>query len=128
MPLVVVTELEYNEETQRLLAATYGRSMFWYDLDEAVSTNESPTLTASLKAYPNPFTDIFTLEINNSKDQQVGISVYNMEGKLIFSSPAVNLRKGKYDWPMDGSQWPSGKYQVVIQNGNENTSVGVVKK
>lgn len=129
MPLVVVTELEYNEETQRLLAATYGRSMFWYDLAESVSTNEVPTLLASLKAYPNPFTDIFTLEINNPKDQKVGVLVYNMEGRLIFSTPAVNLREGNYDWPMDGSQWPSGKYQVVIHDGNKNiTTVNVLKK
>ncbi|MEP6710994.1 MAG: fibronectin type III domain-containing protein [Ferruginibacter sp.] len=47
-----------------------------------------------IKVFPNPFTSMIQVELQNSKAATVNILVYDINGKLLFKSNGVNSMKG----------------------------------
>jgi photosystem II stability/assembly factor-like uncharacterized protein len=84
MPVATVTELALDIPNQKLIAGTFSRSMFSYDvswLDDiidpsAINQNDQ----ASVKVYPNPVQEIIYFE--GFADEEV--EVLDAAGKLIF--------------------------------------------
>jgi hypothetical protein len=84
-----------------------------------VSTNSG----FSVIAYPNPSSNVFTLEVQSSaKGATTGVQVYDMTGRLI-EQRQVNSNTVEV-----GSNYPSGTYNVIVtQNANSKT-VRVIRK
>jgi photosystem II stability/assembly factor-like uncharacterized protein len=93
LPNVPVTDLDINTDQQKLLAATYGRSMYTYDLSEEVSVSNTELLR--LNIYPQPASDYINIESSESI-QPMGL--FNMAGNEInlkssrFSSSAFQYK------------------------------------
>ena len=74
-------------------------------------------------AYPNPSTSVFNIEVRSSiKGEITGIQVYDMTGRLIESrqeqSNSIEL----------GSNYPSGTYNVIVNQGTKVKTLRVIKK
>ncbi len=62
LPNVPVVDLRLHQPTHQLVAATYGRSMFSFSLDQLVKIPESrDSFRHELVIYPNPATDLVTI-------------------------------------------------------------------
>ena len=79
----------------------------------------------SVKGYPNPYDNEFSLQMESSSDARVSIKVYDMVGKLIdtrevqsMDVPTVSL----------GSRYPSGVYNVVVSQGEHTQTMRMVKR
>ncbi|MGV6860346.1 MAG: VPS10 domain-containing protein [Putridiphycobacter sp.] len=85
LPFVTISDIEIDYVNQKLIAGTYSRSMYSYDISWIDNlgvdfTNvQTYDLTESLAIYPNPIID--NAQLNNTEK---GIfRLYNVNGKLI---------------------------------------------
>ena len=66
---------------------------------------------------PNPATDNITLTYYVPKDQSVIITMYDAEGRLVYSIPTNEfLEAGMYTIDVNTSQYAAGSYIIRIQD------------
>ncbi len=82
---------------------------------------------AKLNLYPNPATDIATLNLNLDTETNVSIEIYSLDGKLV---DARNFGKfmGNYNFPIVMSQWESGIYTLKVTTNNTISSLKLIKQ
>lgn len=78
-----------------------------------------------VSAFPNPFVDSFELQLDNFKEDQVNVSVFDLAGKLIETRV---LSIGGNTNQFFGNQYQSGVYNVVISHGTDVKHVRLIKK
>ncbi len=69
-------------------------------------------------AYPNPATDLTTLNFNISKPSEVTFEVYNLTGELLNTTSQVFNLSGPAEYTLDVNNFTSGLYMVVIKENN----------
>ena len=74
------------------------------------SISNTPLETFNLKATPNPANDHFFLEIDGNEGEELNISVYNLNGIVIFQDV---ISKNKFIHTHD---WAAGMYIVRVDN------------
>jgi hypothetical protein len=84
----------------------------------------SITETFNVIAYPNPSTDVFTLEVQSSGKGKAttNVQVYDMTGRLIEQRQAVSKSVEI------GSNYPTGIYNVIVNQGDDTKTVRLIKK
>jgi hypothetical protein len=76
-----------------------------------------------VKAYPNPSSDVFTLEVlSSSKEKPTGVQVYDMAGRLIESRQVKSNSVGV------GRNYASGIYNVIVSQGTKVKKLRVIKR
>jgi photosystem II stability/assembly factor-like uncharacterized protein len=99
LPNVVIKELEINYNTQKIVAATFGRGVWESDLQN-ISTKLEDKISVEFNIFPNP-TDEYIV-ISGIKNPNSKISIYNITGQKVFSCTysekikLKNLTKGSY--------------------------------
>ena len=78
-----------------------------------------------VKAYPNPFAENFKLNVISSFDGTLQVKVYDVLGKLI-ETKTLNL--SDIQTLEIGSYYPSGVYNVVINQDDKTQSLRVIKR
>ena len=75
-------------------------------------------------AYPNPSSDVFTLEVQSlgKGKSTTGVQVYDMTGRLI------EQRQEESNSVEVGNNYPSGVYIVIVSQGEEMKTLRVIKK
>jgi autotransporter-associated beta strand protein len=80
----------------------------------------------AVKAYPNPYSDAFQLDVATSdKTATIDIKVYDMLGRLVESKMTT---KGDLETTTIGSDYPSGVYNVIVTQNEETKAVRVIKR
>ena len=103
LPPTIVADLDLHDERRLLLAGTYGRSMYTYELpSEPLSTDEDITENL-IRIYPNPTSDILNIDVGKLDGIKL-IEINDNVGKVVKSiSPIQNsvdiseLRTGIYN-------------------------------
>lgn len=98
LPLVPVNDLDLHNESRTLVAATFGRSMYTYDLfQDTLSTGVQNQLIAArdirLKLYPNPLQASSNLIVHTAAEIEATLYFLDLAGKSI--SPAVKRKLGR---------------------------------
>ena len=101
LPIVTVSALDIDEQTEQLIAGTYGRSMWSYDLTWYVELHENELSTL---VYPNPAKD--KLSIDEAVNKLV---ISTMDGRVVLEDG--NLSQGD---EVDISQLKSGSYIIIL--------------
>lgn len=70
-----------------------------------------------LLIYPVPAVDLLNMTINKSKDELVSVQVYDVAGKLIYST-VVSMVKGSNYFGLQISDLPAGQYVLQLRNEN----------
>jgi photosystem II stability/assembly factor-like uncharacterized protein len=86
LPNVIVKELEIFYPTNKIRAATYGRSMWESDLYALANSidEQSSNKQHSLKIYPNPTQGIINIDMSNIDYKKAQIRIVNSIGELVF--------------------------------------------
>ncbi len=76
-------------------------------------------------ASPNPFTENFNLSLTTSSEEKITVSIYEMTGKLVFedtvnSTDVSGIRLG--------INYPSGVYNIVLNQGANSKTLRVIKR
>ena len=82
LPNVVVTELEINYNTQKIVAATFGRGVW----ESNLNTNSTyvNNISEDIQIYPNPSEGFITIQ--GLYGNSCLVNIYNMTGKNVYST------------------------------------------
>ncbi len=111
---------------------TYNVSMIATSTCGSDTTSDSVTVIVSgvelqanekfVKAYPNPTTGLFTIDVQLAKQDQLSLKVFNTNGQLMFTQTVGKISKDKIQ--VDASSLSPGIYNVVL----EGTSTHISKR
>lgn len=82
-------------------------------------------IEGKLSIFPNPVSQIVQLKLEGKAAQQIGIELYNAQGKRVLQG-SRKLQKGVVQLNLDGL--PTGKYILKIQIKDELISRSIFKK
>lgn len=93
----------------------------------AIHENEVINPMTTLRAYPNPATDVINLEINASMSSEMNVSIYTITGQKIMSK-TVNVNTGINTTPINVNELESGVYFCSVNANGFNKTVKVIVK
>jgi len=76
-------------------------------------------------AYPNPYNQNFNLSLTTSSNELVGVTIYDMTGKLIEKRQVSPTEVPQLQV---GDRYPSGVYNVVVTQESEVKTLRVIKQ
>ncbi len=122
-PLVPVTDLTLHQPTRKLVAATYGRSMYSYNLDDATGIDDrarTPVDFRLFQNYPNPFNPATTIEYSLASATNVKLTIVNTLGQtvktLVNERQSAGHRLVRWEGRNDsGNQVASGVYLYILE-------------
>jgi hypothetical protein len=76
-------------------------------------------------AYPNPYTEVFNIDLTTSSSAEVNIRIYDMTGRLLENK---NVNTSKANTVTVGENFPSGIYNVIVSQGDEVKTLRVIKR
>ncbi|WP_162127323.1 T9SS type A sorting domain-containing protein [Flavobacterium phycosphaerae] len=85
----------------------------------------STAVPFAVVAYPNPYSDNFHLNLTTSSEERVGVSIYDMTGKLLDKREVGATEASELSI---GDRFASGVYNVVVTQGSEVKTLRVVKR
>ncbi|WP_264520710.1 T9SS type A sorting domain-containing protein [Flavobacterium sp. N1994] len=91
----------------------------------AKATNDNLTTTMTAKAYPNPFSSSFNLDVTTSSVDKVAVTIYDMTGKLIEQR---EVNADEVSGLQVGERFPAGVYNVIVSQGTEVKTLRVIKR
>ncbi len=102
----------------------------WRKQTEPVINRKKPTFVApayeeSFKIFPNPASDIVTLNISLKYDSKVRLSISTLQGRQAAVLLEKELPVGKQSFKIDMSELPPGAY-IYTMTINNNISGGVI--
>jgi photosystem II stability/assembly factor-like uncharacterized protein len=92
LPNVPVIDLRLHSPTRKLLAATYGRSMYSFDLNMIVGTREHKGHENNISVYPNPTSGVVVIRCKIQDAESKTVRLFDLGGRLLKS------------WQMQGSE------------------------
>lgn len=117
----------YNDTTCGMPFGPFGNSVLYVDnlsFDNLItSIPEQSFINTTFSLYPNPASDIVTLNIGNPNSADLTLNIYNVVGTLVKSeilkqnTRQINigdLSNGIYTFEIKSKEW-SGKQKLIIQ-------------
>ena len=74
-------------------------------------------------AYPNPFADSFNVEVTSAMSNDINVKVYDMTGRLLETKEVKAAQSVTL-----GDHYPSGVYNVIVNQGEATKTLRVIKR
>ncbi|MEM6380005.1 MAG: T9SS type A sorting domain-containing protein, partial [Bacteroidota bacterium] len=105
LPEAPVTDLDFHTDSRTLAAATYGRSLYTYNLNTLTST-ENFAQADQIKVYPNPSKGQISIETNTNKFKIDQVEVFDLNGKLVYQKRLQAVKKQELNLNLTaGNYW-----------------------
>lgn len=101
-------------------SGTEGATINFRLLSNVAMVGSSPMI-----AFPNPFGDGFKLKSDINSADLVTVKVYDMQGKVIEQRQVIASELSKQEL---GTSYQSGLYNVMVEQGNQQQTIRVIKK
>lgn len=92
---------------------------------KTIQTIDSYKTPFKVVSYPNPYTNNFNLEVTTSSIENIEVSVYDMNGKLIDKNEVPLKAVSELQI---GVNYPSGTYNVIVNQGDNVKTLRVIKQ
>jgi len=89
------------------------------NLAQGVGLNELAKNTASVQVYPNPATDIITVDFVLNQTSDVSINITDVTGKVINAGTNLSGKKGANSTSISTTNFDAGVYFVNVNLNNE---------
>ncbi len=120
---VVLDSVLVENVTQALdVTLVYPDLSITLEYEAGIDDNINEGFKGSL-IYPNPFNDFSLVSINNSKNQNVIVSIVDNFGRLICENTRY-LSKGEHNYKFFAGY--AGTYHIIISNGNTRSVIKAV--
>ncbi len=99
LPNVVICDFTLHNDTRKLVAATFGRSMYSYDLNQdTIYTSVKPEISdvniGEVSIYPNPFKEFVNISFECGKNVAGKVEIFDIGGKKIATIFEGNIKQG----------------------------------
>lgn len=90
-------------------------------VDWAVNVGENKSLDYGLKLYPNPVINQLNVALELPSQEQVGLILYSIDGKIVHEIAPAGQNAGKVSLSIDVQQLnlPPGQYVLGVQIGSQ---------
>lgn len=78
-------------------------------------------------AYPNPFSDLVTIQLFLEKEQKLIIEVFDLSGKMVYQNITSILPKGVNYMQMQVDELAKGNYTLVLKSDNHKVAKKLIK-
>lgn len=92
----------------------------------AVPTNTTSSVgirelsgVGQINVYPNPAKDYAVVSVEIVSPVRVEISIFNVEGKLVYTNKSTSLTAGKHDLKINTSEFAPGNYNIQLNFNGE---------
>jgi len=82
---------------------------------------------ATFEIYPNPASDILTMDVSLDRDQQISVCIYDLTGRLMLTHMQT-LSAGDQELKLDISALPAGYYLAQVSMSSINQTIKFVKQ
>jgi photosystem II stability/assembly factor-like uncharacterized protein len=124
LPNVPVVDIDFHQPTRTLIAATYGRSMYTFNVDQVVSVNEEKMADNHLKINPNPVHDDNLCFSGDFGHENAGYSIVDLNGRKLISG---NFSSVDNHHEINIESIPEGNYILTINSGNRTFTEKFIK-
>ncbi len=124
-PNVEVNDLKYKEGPALLLAASYGRGCYTFDLSNLSAVHESGSLATDfelMQNYPNPFNPSTLITYSLRSRSHVKLDVYDALGRMMRSLVSKTQEAGTYSLNFRDEELPSGLYYYRLTTDKSSQS------
>ena len=95
--------------------------------DPTLTVEEDKVINSSITVIPNPVTDIFTVKIDEVKNGDASLTIFNQQGKQIFGSK-IKITDNNYEKSFDISKYPAGIYFIKVISNNKVLDGKLIKQ
>lgn len=113
IPLSIITDLHFHKPTRKLVAATYGRGMYTYNLELPVSVQNSTELI-SISLFPNPAENYTIIKISTNQSDKYRLTMSDVQGRLLRSNNIKLTANTIYQEYIDLGSFASGIYFISV--------------
>lgn len=130
LPLTIASDLRYHRPTNKLLVASFGRSLYTYQFDDPVSSTEEITSSHNiLKVYPNPLNNSQANIEFDLENAGVGkIQLLNIQGQVLKTITQRKFSAGKQNVKWNPSDLTKGTYFVRLEMEDKNFAQKIIKQ
>lgn len=126
LPNVPIIDLDLEEEANLLVAATYGRSLYKYDLQNSTNTTNYASIDFKFQIAPNPVQSNSQISFELQQTSPAIIAIYDATGKQINTIFSGQLTSGEHQFPLP-SNFPNGQYWLLLKTESGQKTLGFVK-
>lgn len=128
LPNVPVTDLDFHAPTNTLIAATYGRGLYSYEVFETTPITNLSMLDFELIIFPNPALDILTVEFELTEAMDLSIYLVDALGRKVKNIANQSFLLGKNQLTADVGDLERGTYFLRIHSfyGQQVVSVQIL--
>ncbi|MDA3838648.1 MAG: T9SS type A sorting domain-containing protein [Candidatus Delongbacteria bacterium] len=106
---------------ESIIAGT-GSPLQIYDGTNSIEEINIPTSTTLQQNYPNPFNPTTTISFSILKDDNVKLSIYNIEGQLVKELVNGRLDRGNHSFNFNAESMISGEYIYTLEANGQKIS------
>ena len=109
-----------------MYAGTFGKGIYYvgdYILGLGDFGSDDADLVTGLSVYPNPAASETSLNLSIVETQDVTLSVFDINGRLMNSLPQGKLIPGDYRVDMNVSDFAEGTYLITVQAGVQTKTI-----
>jgi len=114
LPNVPIVDLRLHNPSRKLIAATYGRSMYTFDLNEIVGVSDEQEISMEMLLYPNPCSGTAFLRYRIHDIRYLIFELFDNSGRKIRRLLEGEQAPGEYELDIDLSGLPDGIYILRI--------------
>lgn len=105
--------------------------IFHLELESSTQDEAIPKPVATMLSYPNPFSSVCRVKVDNPSSNMVGLEVYNLKGQLIKALHKGYLTSGTHCFYWDAKDnhnqdVSAGIYLLKLDSGNITTTSKVI--
>ncbi|MEZ5044273.1 MAG: T9SS type A sorting domain-containing protein [Saprospiraceae bacterium] len=126
LPNVVVMDLVLNRSNDFLLAATYGRSMFKYELPTPTATQLPNEPEPAFNIFPNPAHSCLNFQLMLPEAAPIRVELRSMNGQLVKTLWDENRPSGNFAATISIDQLPSGVYFIQMTTGKKRMNKKII--
>lgn len=119
MPNAPVLDLNLNQPSRTLLAATYGRSMWRIKLAGTSGVKDAPLYSGEIAVFPNPSLSDVHIEFSLPKVVSGRLSIFDLNGKLVRILKEGDFQSGPNKFSWEGSP-AKGLYLAKFESAGFN--------
>lgn len=121
LPAAPVLDLDLHAPTRQLVAATFGRGMYRFDLTQLPTGAEPPASASALTltATPNPSRGPVTLRFTLPRSGTTRLAAYDVRGRLVAVLADGERAAGTHAVTWGAERLPAGAYLVRLEAGGE---------
>jgi len=123
LPNVPIVDIDFHQPTRTIIAATYGRSMYTFNVDQLVSVNNNYHEKSDIIIHPNPVDRALNVDCHFDKDV-VLYKIVTLDGKEVIKGE-LNKRSHQQ---IEVSHLHAGIFILQISDGDKTFSAKFVKR